>query len=392
MSKEIYDYVVVGAGIAGSCIAYFLNQYTKNILVLDKNSKSSNGASGAAGAFLNPILGKPNEFKDLVTNSLKFSVNFYKSNFSQYISTTGTYRVAKNDEDMEKFWSYEEFIDFDYEKKDNGYFFPLGSMVDAVNVCDEILKEIPQKYNYEVTLLEKKDNIWIINNEIKSKNIILTTGANIKLIKEEYLNIRPVWGQKINVSTSTKTNFNYHKECSISVSNKINDRYKLSIGATHNRFNEDMSDTSYNIDLSDINELNHNTKTMNIINEDIKKLINLGNDIINLNDLEVLDYKIGARASSYDYFPIVGKLVDSKVSIENNPHILNGSHIKDEKLSMIENIFIINGVGGRGYVLAPYLSKILVDSIFENKEVPKTISSHRLFKRWAKRLKNKGKK
>ncbi len=392
MSKEIYDYVVVGAGIAGSCSAYFLNQYTKNILVLDKNSKSSNGASGAAGAFLNPILGKPNEFKDLVTNSLKFSVNFYKSNFSQYISTTGTYRVAKIDEDMKKFWSYEEFIDFDYEKKDNGYFFPLGSMVDAVNVCAEILKEIPQKYNYEVTLLEKKDNIWIINNEIKSKNIILTTGANIKLIKEEYLNIRPVWGQKINVSTSTKTNFNYHKECSISVSNKINDRYKLSIGATHNRFNEDMSDTSYNIDLSDINELNHNTKTMNIINEDIKKLINLGNDIINLNDLEVLDYKIGARASSYDYFPIVGKLVDSKVSIENNPHILNGSHIKDEKLSMIENIFIINGVGGRGYVLAPYLSKILVDSIFENKEVPKTISSHRLFKRWAKRLKNKGKK
>ena len=56
---------------------------------------------------------------------------------------------------------------------------------------------------------------------------------------------------------------------------------------------------------------------------------------------------------------------------------------------MIENLYIVNGVGGRGYVLSPYLAKALVDSIFENKILDDNISSPRLFKRWAKRLKRK---
>lgn len=394
MSKEsgIYDFIVIGAGIAGSCSAYFLNQKTNNILIIDKNSKAANGASGAAGAFLNPILGKPNDFKDLVTKALIFSVDFYKSfssDFSEFISTNGTFRVAKDDEDLDKFWSYEEFIDFEYEKKEDGYFFPIGSMVDASKVCDELLKNIEQKYNYEVKSIEKKEDFWLINNEIKTKNIVLTTGANINLIKEEYVNIRPVWGQKINVLTSTKTEFNYHKECSISVSTPFGNKNKLSIGATHNRFKEDMGDTSYNLDLVDINEINHNPKTLKIVNEDIVRLIDLANEIIELDDVEVIDFKIGARAASFDYFPIVGKLVDSKTTIENHPHILNGSHIKNDKLSMIDNFYIINGVGGRGYVLSPYLAKVLVDNIFSDIHLDENITSERLFKRWAKRLKNK---
>ena len=391
-TSNIYNYVVIGAGIAGACTAYFLNQKTNNILILDKNSKAANGASGAAGAFLNPLLGKPNEFKDLVTDALNFSVDFYSSNFSDFISSNGTLRVCKDDdsnENKEKFWSYEEFIDFDYKKKENGYFFPIGSMVDSNKVCEVLLKNIQQKYNYEVESLEYKDNLWHINNDIKTKNIVLTTGANIKLIKEEYINIRPVWGQKINITTSTKTNINYHKDCSVSVSTPFENRYKLSIGATHNRFKDDMSDTSYNLDLKDINEINHNDKSLKIMNADSKKLIDLANDIIKLDDIEAVDFKIGARAASFDYFPIVGKLVDSNKTIENHPHILNGSHIKNDKLSMIENLYIINGVGGRGYVLSPYLAKKLVESIFEDKILDDNISSPRLFKRWAKRLKRK---
>ncbi len=394
-SSKIYDFVVVGAGIAGSCTAYFLSKKTKNILIVDKNSTFTNGASGAAGAFLNPILGKPNDFKDLVTKALEFSVDFYSlnlsnlTNFSEFISTSGTLRVATDDEDFEKFCSYEEFIDFDYEKRDEGYFFPIGSMVNATKVCETLLENINQKYDYEVKTLQKKDDFWLINDEIKTKNIVLTTGANIKLIEEEYVNIRPVWGQKINVLTSTKTDFNYHKECSISVSTAYNDKYKLSIGATHNRFKDDMSDTLYNLDLKDINDTQPNQKTMDIVNSDTKKLIDLANDIIKLDDIEIIDFKIGARAASFDYFPIVGKLVDSKKTIENHPHILNGSHIKKDKLSMIDNLYIINGVGGRGYVLSPYLAKVLVESIFDGVELNENISSHRLFRRWAKRLKGK---
>jgi tRNA 5-methylaminomethyl-2-thiouridine biosynthesis bifunctional protein len=78
MNKE-YDYVIIGAGIAGCSLAYFLSKYSKSILLIDRNSNVAFGASGAAGAFLSPLLGKPNDFKDLIAKSLIFSTNFYKN-------------------------------------------------------------------------------------------------------------------------------------------------------------------------------------------------------------------------------------------------------------------------------------------------------------------------
>ena len=47
------------------------------VVDIDKNEDVAFGASGAAGAFLSPLLGKPNKFKDLVTNALKFSMTYY---------------------------------------------------------------------------------------------------------------------------------------------------------------------------------------------------------------------------------------------------------------------------------------------------------------------------
>ena len=58
--QKEFDYVIVGAGIAGCSTAYFLSKYSKSILLIDKNEKVAFGASGAAGAFLSPLLGKPN--------------------------------------------------------------------------------------------------------------------------------------------------------------------------------------------------------------------------------------------------------------------------------------------------------------------------------------------
>jgi glycine/D-amino acid oxidase-like deaminating enzyme len=127
------------------------------------------------------------------------------------------------------------------------------------------------------------------------------------------------------------------------------------------------------------------------INSDSIKLINLANDIIKLENVKVIDVKIGARASSNDYFPMLGKMVDSKKSIEKFPHILNGTHIKNSMLETINNLYVINGVGGRGFVLSPYLANELTEHIINNKEIDDNLTTHRLFKRWAKKQKNKQK-
>ncbi|MCG3715450.1 D-amino-acid oxidase, partial [Aliarcobacter butzleri] len=238
--------------------------------------------------------------------------------------------------------------------------------------------------------IEQIEKDWFINDEIKAKNLFLATGADISLVNEDYFDIRAVWGQKIDVLTSTKVEINYHKECSLSKSKELeNDKYLVSIGATHNRFTQDMSETSYNLKLANINKLEHNIKTKEIIESDIKKLLKKANDIKILEDIEVVDVKIGARASSIDYFPMVGKLVDSKNSIKKYPHIKNGTHIKDENLIMFENLYTLNGVGGRGFVLSLYLANCLVENVVNQEDLDKNITNYRLFSRWAKKQKEK---
>lgn len=383
-----FDYLVIGAGIAGCSLVHFLKNYSTSILLIDKNEDVAFGASGAAGAFLSPLLGKPNKFKDLVTKSLNFSINYYKEFFSDELINCGTCRIPKNQEDEEKFQSYIPFMDFEYEKFEEGYFFPIGSVVKPYEVCKKLSKDVDKLFNFNVTKIERIEDFWLINNEIKAKNLFLTTGANISLIDEEYFDIRAVWGQKIDILTSSKIDINYHKECSLSKSKKIDEnRYVVSIGATHNRFNKDMKNSSYNLELANINKIEHNKETKEIIEADIQKLLKKANDIKELKNIEVIDVKIGARASSVDYFPMVGKLVDSKKSIEKFPHIKNGTHIKNENLIMKDNLFVLNGVGGRGFVLSLYLANQLVENIFNNKKLDDEITNYRLFSRWAKKQK-----
>lgn len=388
MYKE-YEYVIIGAGITGCSVSYFLKDKTKSILLLDRNCDVAQGASGAAGAFLSPLLGKENKFKDLVTKALKFSTDFYLKNIPEYITNCGVVRIPKNNKDREKFDSYIPYLDFPFKEKDDGYFFEIGSQVIPYEICKILSKDIEKQFSYEVENIMKIDDHWYINDEIKAKNIILTTGADISLVEEEYYDIRAVWGQKIDIYSTTCVDVNYHKECTISVS-RYNDEKKknlISIGATHHRFTCDLDVCNHCIKTANINKMFSHSYSETTVNGDTEKLLSLASDIKTLKDVEVCDIKIGARASSVDYFPMVGKLIDSKSTLEKFPHLKNGSHLKDDQLDCIENLYVVNGVGGRGFVLSPYLAKSLVDSIYENNFLEESIITNRLFKRWVKKSK-----
>ncbi|PLY05136.1 MAG: D-amino-acid oxidase [Arcobacter sp.] len=386
MYKE-YEYVIIGAGIAGSSTAYFLSEYSDSILLIDRNCDIAQGASGAAGAFLSPLLGKPNKFKELITSALKFSTSFYKDNILNEITNCGVVRIPKNNENREKFESYKPYMDFEYEEEGEGYFFKIGSQINSYETCRFLAKDVEKLFNYEAEHIKKEGEFWLINDEIKAKKLILTTGADTSLIDEKYFNIRAVWGQKIDIYTTTCIDVNYHKECSLSISrfDEEKKKYKVSIGATHHRFNCDMKVCNHCIKTSNINKMFSHSYGESTVNNDTKKLLKLANEIKNLEDVEICDIKIGPRASSTDYFPMVGKLINSKTTIKKFPHLVNGSHVKNEMLSSYDNLFVLNGVGGRGFVLSPYLAKNLVEHIIKNNNLEETILTHRLFKRWVKK-------
>ena len=387
MSKKTYDYIIIGAGIAGASVAHFLSKHSDSILLIDRNSDMAQGASGAAGAFLSPLLGKDNKFKNLVSDALKFSTSFYLENIPNEINNCGVVRIPKNKQDREKFESYKPYMDFSYEEEGEGYFFEIGSQVNAYGICNFLAKDVEKAFGYEVNYIRKKEDNWIVNSDYETKNLILTTGADIELIEEEYFKIRAVWGQKIEIYTTTAIYKNYHKECSLSYSKFIEEKnkYRVAIGATHHRLECDVAMCNLCIQGANINKTSSHSYSLDTLNSDTQKLLKLANDIKKLDDIEVCDVKVGARASSVDYFPMLGKLIDSSKTIKEFPHLKNGSFINDDKLSYIENLFVLNGVGGRGFVLSPYLAKNLVAHIIDNNDLSKDVSTHRLFKRWVKK-------
>lgn len=386
-----YDYVIVGAGIAGCSMAYFLKD--KNVLLIDKNEDLAFGASGAAGAFLSPLMGKKNALKDLVSKSLKFSLNFYKELLNDKSLSKGVLRIPKNNEDEKKFEEYKPYMDFAYLQKEQGLFFDVGAHLIPKDICKLLTQDVDKKLSYEIKHINYKNDLWQINDEIQAKKLILCTGANTKLIEEKYFNIRAVWGQKIDIHSTTCIDINYHKECSLSASIKLEEKlngktlYKNSIGATHHRFTCDKDICNYCIETSNINNKISNTYTNDMNKSDTKELLLKAKDIKSLEDVKVVDIKVGARASSFDYFPMVGKLIDSKKTLSMFPHLKNGTHVKEERFSTYDNLFVINGLGGRGFVLSPYLAKNLSELIKNNIPLEEEINVNRLFKRWVRKEK-----
>ncbi len=358
-----YEYVIIGGGICGCSAAYELSKFSKNILLIEKNKDVAMGASGAAGAFLSPLLGKPNPFKDLVTQALLYSTQLYKKNFPEFIDNCGTVRIPKDEIDRKKFESYIPYMDFEYSKKDDGYYFAVGSVVNSYQICKEMIKNIESKFDYEVTSLQYDGKNWIINSEIKTENVIVATGYETFLLNESYIKIRAVWGRRINITTTTQVDTNYHKACSLSKSIVKQGQNILSIGATHHRDKQGVENM----------EANH------------EELLKKANDIIKLKDVNIIKDYVGARASSVDYFPMLGPLIDSVATLHEFPYLKHGTHVNPQRFTRYKNLSIINGVGGRGFVLAPFLAKELISYLKDGENIDEKVLVDRLFKRDVKR-------
>jgi tRNA 5-methylaminomethyl-2-thiouridine biosynthesis bifunctional protein len=113
------------------------------------------------------------------------------------------------------------------------------------------------------------------------------------------------------------------------------------------------------------------------------KLQEMASSLVDTSDFELLKSYCGMRAGSKDYAPLVGKVIDIAQMLENNLRISKGG---TPELSYMKNLYMLNGLGGRGFVFAPMLSKMLAEHIVEGKEIDKRVNPDRLFYKWCRKL------
>ena len=353
---ESYDIVVIGAGIAGSSIAYFLEENSNlKILIVDKVGISQK-ASNAAGAFLFPKVGFNTKYTKFVNDALLYSFDFYEK-LGIKTNKNGVLILPRDEKDIQKFQEYKKTFTLNYIEKEGGFFFKDGGVVNSIEVCKRLLQNVEFR-KLEITNIKKEEH-FILNNSLITKKLILATGWE-SIIDIPYIKIRPVWGERIEIKTKLSLNHHYHKNCSVST----NLDGIVKIGATHERRWSDKEP----------NEI------------EAKILINKAKEITKIPEYSINSMKAGMRAGSLDYFPIIGNIIDTKKTLEKYPEIKKGRIPKE--IFYIENLFIINGGGGRGFSNYIYSAKFLSNLILNNSPIPEFLDTKRLFIKWARKLDN----
>jgi tRNA 5-methylaminomethyl-2-thiouridine biosynthesis bifunctional protein len=375
MNKALYDVIIIGAGINGCCSAYTLAQAGLNVALIDQDGIAS-GGSGAAGAFISPKISKAGELKEIMSQAHAEALTFYTTRFPQFTLTKPLLHIANSPQESEKLEYYKrettlQHSNIDNELKslltsesseDSYIYFSEGAVVDAQGVCNTMAKGI-DFYPLKVEKLIHRDGEWQVG-DLRAAHLVLAIGAYPKLLPIDYVGLRGIWGHRIDIETSTQIPCILHHHVSISPTTKEG---IVAIGATHDVHYSPFSGEVYDVEQGREILLDKASKTLKLSN------INIINDYT------------GLRSGSNDYLPMLGTLVDAEATLNKYPHLRHGEKVNPSEYIYYPNLTMINGSGGYGFVLAPYLAKRLGEWLVEGKELNPTLSPSRFFARWAKR-------
>lgn len=333
MTEKVYDYVVVGAGLAGISFTETLLQNNKSVFVFCEEDSGSSVV--AAGLFNSVILKRFTLVKD-AQNQIDLLKNFYplieKRIDKNIYFELPTLRKLSSIEEQNNFITvsdrplFQSFLSSEivfkkYKSVESPFGF--GQMKQTGYVDCELLITSYRKYLEDSSMLQKEtfdysslkeEEDFLMYKDLKAKKIVFCEGfgmgnnpyfSNLPLdgVKGELLLIR---AKNLDLDIILKAN--------LFILPIGNDLYR--VGATYNW--EDKT---------------------NIPTEKAKKeLLSELKEIITC-DFEVIEHLAGIRPTVKDRKPLVGR-----------------HHSYD-------NIYLLNGLGTRGVMLAPYLSKKLFDFI-----------------------------
>ncbi len=368
-----YDTIVIGAGIAGCCAAFALQQKGQKVLLVDRSGMAATGGSGAAGAFVSPKIGKGGPLQALTNEAFVYAKDFYKEYFPDYFHQTGVIRIPKDAEDAEKFSVYEQYNDTNYQwltpaelqalgikEEHSSFLFEEAGVCDAPELCNAILKQIPFK-QFDVQELQYDGTYWSLltpHSSLLTKKVVLSLGYENTLFDMRYMGVRGTWGSRGDYYSNLKLDVSMHK--SISVSANVDGIIKL--GATHVKAKEPC---------------------MVCDGRPLKSLEEKAAQMVDTSDFRLKETFCGMRSGSKDYFPLVGRVVDVPYMAEHHPNVFRGAK---PALKHLKNMFVLNGLGGRGFVFAPLMAQWLAELIVDGKEMDKRVDPDRLFLKWARKV------
>lgn len=348
------DYIIVGQGVAGSCMAMKLIKEKKSFIVIDHHFHN---ASSIAGGIFNPVVLKRfsivwNASKQIKRLKEVFT-DFENLLHKKYIYNFPVYRIF-NDEQEKKTWlkkanSHPDLIDYlsiDTEQLNNfsSIDSPIGSgevlhtgRIDLMNLIKDFkdylqINDLFIKEEFDFNLLKLEDNKTSYKN-IEADRIIFAEGFNI--LNNPYFKNLPIIGVKGEV-LKVKTNATLPdavvkgKEFLMPLENN-----EFFVGATYDRDHVNYDNTI-----------------------EAKEYLTTGVKQFLKSDIEVVEQHASIRPTVVDRRPIIGEHPEFK------------------------QLVCLNGMGTRGTMLAPVMVDDLYNFLELNEPIDKEADITRFYNRF----------
>lgn len=340
------DYLIVGQGLAGSCLAWQLMQRGKRVLVLDV--PSNNRSSRIAAGLFNPITGKLMTRTWLAEPIFQFLFDFYPqvehTLKQRFFHPTPLYRPFLSVQEQNEWMGCsaqpenQKFIDHIHTKSAygdqahdafGGLVIKQCGYVDTPVFLDAMLLFLWQQNSFAEEWFDEAQVQYsakeIAYKQWKASAIIFCTGTS-KFNVWKALPIKPLKGETLTIKIKEKPRLIYNR--GVYVVPGQENLYK--VGATYEAKNLSES-------VTDAARLELEMRTGELL-----KL-----------PFEVVNQDWGIRPTSPDRRPMLGHHPDSK------------------------NVIIFNGLGTKGVSLAPFFSAQLTNWLTNATEIMPTVNINR---------------
>jgi tRNA 5-methylaminomethyl-2-thiouridine biosynthesis bifunctional protein len=385
-TSKIYDVAVIGAGIAGVSAAWHLREAGLRVVLIDRSSVPASGGSGAAGAFVAPKIGKGGPLQQLTNDAFEYAQRFYREHFPAHFTASGVVRIPRDRDDAKKYDIYEQYNISKYQTwdsstlarhgiddPDGGFYFPEAGDCDAPALCRAMAEGIDfvqgevehierlafsvERSDERVWQLHFKNNLPTTHYPLLTPKLVLATGYQNDLFDMRYMGIKGLWGSRGDYRTASTQSVSLHK--TLSVSSARNGIVK--IGATH---------------------VKHPQPCMVCEGQPLASLFAGASELVDTSDFVLQETFCGMRSGSRDFFPVAGEVVDVPYMLESYPDITRGAK---PPLRHLEGVYVLNGLGGRGFVFSPLMARWLANAIAEGVAIPDSVHPNRLLFKWARK-------
>lgn len=390
---------IIGAGIAGCTTAYQLAQLGVNVTVIEQAANVGFGASGNEVAVVHPRTFKQRSLHaDFYESALHYASQFYAnpkiSGFDNSRSERGVYQIDAD------FSNVETLCDGEYDFRAgfqcnnsasarDGIFYSNAGWIEPRRLCDSLLRNerISVKTNSKVTRIDKPQSAslseWTleINNGDKFSfdDVVLACASTCnRLSPLAQMPISDIRGQTTTLTipdldTDLSLTTAYCEEGYLVLQQK-HWALKAHYGASYSKSNQQTKATKLdclaNIDaLCDIASISTDLyQALTSVTAKIRQAIIEADEIDGpLHTAGItIDNRVGFRATTPDYLPIVGLLPETPAYKSLYRELaFDASKSPSQIAPMQDGLYIIAGLGSHGFLTTPLLSQMLASQILQ---------------------------